>query len=157
MGAPAPQNWGDMKRLLLGLALMTQLAAAKGLNVTSMLGPHSPQGEWDPSVSWDAHALWTVDQMVMAGPGVGYEGGPGAYLPVTAKLMVRLPAGRQAMPYVDGELGVAVRDVLSESFLAWKFGAGIDQKLGDRSSILVGGGFQTHEQFYLRVGLLLEL
>jgi hypothetical protein len=157
MGSLASKGKCRMRKLLLGLALTAQLVAAKGLVVTSMLGPHSPQGEWDPSVSWNVHALWTLDQMVMAGPGVGYEGGAGAYLPVTGKLMVRLPAGKQAMPYVDGELGLAVRDVLSDSFLAWKFGAGIDQKLGDRSSVLVGGGFQTHEQFYLRVGLLLEL
>ena len=122
-----------------------------------MVGPTSKLGEWDPSVAWDVHLLWNIDQMVTLGPGVGYDGGPDTYVPVTGKLMVRLPFGKQALPYLDGELGAGVRDVISESFVAWRCGAGVDQKLGDRSSILLGGGFQNRGRYYARAGLLVEL
>jgi len=146
-----------MKRLALAVLLLASLGAARGFNVTGFVGPTSKTGNWDPSVAWGVHALWNIDQMVLLGAGLGYEGETSAYLPVTGRLMVRLPYGRQTMPYVDGDMGVGVRDVLTESFLTWKAGLGIDQKLGDRSSLLVGAGLQSRNRYYTRVGLLLEL
>lgn len=145
-----------MKRVLLACLLFASLAAARTYSLVGTVGPTSKIGDWDPSVAWNVHLLWNIDQMVMLGPGVGYEGESHSYMPVTGKLMVRLPIGRQALPYLDGELGAGVRDVLSESFLAWKCGAGVDQKLGDRSSILLGSGFQNHHRYYIRAGLLVE-
>jgi hypothetical protein len=139
--------------LALGLAVAAQ---SRTLSIVGYAGPTSPDGHWNPSLSWDVHALWNVDQMVMLGPGLGYESGKDACMPLTGRLMVRLPVGRQAMPFIDGEMGAGIRNVLTESELAWKAGVGIDQKLGDRSSLLLGGGFQFRGRYYLRTGLLLE-
>jgi hypothetical protein len=146
-----------MKAFLLLCLVLAGLSGARDLDLMGYVGPTSPDGKWDPSVAWNVHAMWNIDQMVLAGTGLGYEGGNDAYLPLTGRLMVRLPFGRQALPFVDGELGVGVKDVLSQSLLVWKAGGGVDQKLGDHSSLLMGGGFQTHGRFYLRAGLLLEL
>ncbi|MEN9353498.1 MAG: hypothetical protein RL318_823 [Fibrobacterota bacterium] len=146
-----------MNRIVLLISLLASAGMARDFNVTGVVGPTSKAGKWDPSVAWNVHALWNVDQMVLVGAGVGYEGETSSYLPVTGRLMVRLPYGRQTLPFVDGDMGVGVRNVLSESFLAWKAGIGIDQKLGDRSSLLLGSGFQSRNRFYIRTGLLLEL
>lgn len=146
-----------MRKILLAMALLISLASARSFQVTGYVGPTSKVGKWDPSVAWNVHALWGIDQMVMVGAGAGYEGEESSYMPVTGRLMVRLPFGRQTLPFADGEMGVGVRNVLSESFLAWKAGGGIDQKLGDRSSLLIGAGLQSRNRYYTRVGLLLEL
>lgn len=146
-----------MRKILLALALLSGLASARSFQMTGYVGPTSKVGKWDPSVAWNVHGMWGIDQMVMVGAGAGYEGEASSYMPVTGRLMVRLPFGRQMLPFVDGEMGVGVRDVLSESFLAWKAGGGIDQKLGDRSSLLIGAGLQSRNRYYTRVGLLLEL
>ena len=157
MGQAQSPKVPGLKRLLLAIALLPGLSAARDFNVMGAVGPTSKVGEWDPSVAWGVHALWNVDQMVLLGAGIGYEGESSTYRPVTGRLMVRLPYGRQTLPFVDGDMGVGVRNVLTDSFLAWKAGVGIDQKLGDRSSLLLGGGFQSRNRFYLRTGLLLEL
>jgi len=91
-----------MKRLLLVCLVFASLAVARTYSLVGMVGPTSKIGNWDPSVAWNVHLLWNIDQMVMLGPGVGYEGESHSYMPVTGKLMVRLPIGRQALPYLDG-------------------------------------------------------
>ncbi len=143
--------------LFLAVLLTSGAFAGHPYSLVTMVGPTSHTGDWDPSIAWEAHLLWNIDQMVMIGPGAGYEGEPHTYVPVSGKLMVRLPVGKQLMPYLEGEMGAGVRNVLSESFLAWKCGAGLDQKLGDRSSLLASGGFQNHGRYYLHAGLLIEL
>jgi len=141
--------------LLLSLVVA---AGAKGMSFTGYVGGSTPWGEMDPSAGWSVHALWRIDQMVAAGVGAGYVVLPGTdAAEVSSRLQVRLPVGKQIMPFADGEAGVGIRPVLEESMFLWRFGGGIDLKLGDRSSLLVGVGSMARARAYGRVGLLLEL
>ncbi|MCB9495752.1 MAG: hypothetical protein H6686_02590 [Fibrobacteria bacterium] len=147
-----------MRRFLLTCLMAVSFAGAKGVSLTGYAGGSSPWGDMDPSTAWSVHALWRIDQMVAAGVGAGYLTLPGTDVAeTTARLQVRLPAGKQLMPFLEGESGVGIRPVLVQSIFVWRFGGGMDLKLGDRSSLLVGGGAMTRGRAYGRVGLLLEL
>lgn len=146
-----------MKALALLLVLAASLAA-KGVSLTGYVGGSTPWGEMDPAAGWSVHALWRIDQMVAAGLGAGYVVLPGTDAAETSsRLQVRLPLGKQIMPFLEGEAGVGIRPVLEESMFLWRFGGGVDLKLGDRSSLLVGMGSMARSRAYGRVGLLLEL
>lgn len=146
-----------MKTAALLLALVV-CAGAKGLSLTGYVGGSTPWGEMDPAAGWSVHALWRIDQMVAAGAGAGYVVLPGTdAAEASSRLQVRLPLGKQILPFLEGEAGVGIRPVLEESMFLWRFGGGMDLKLGDRSSLLVGAGSMARSRAYGRVGLLLEL
>ncbi len=147
-----------MKRLGPVFALAVSCACAGGTSWEGFVGASTPHGEWEPRVSWSVAALSRIDQMVAAGLAVGYEAIPrhpaGS---AAARLQVRLPFGRQLLPYLQSEAGAGIRPMLEDSYFLWKLGGGFDLKLGDRSSLLLEGGAQTWGRTYGRVGLLLEL
>lgn len=147
-----------MKAVLaaVGLAMVTSFAG--GTSYEAFVGASTPHGEWEPRVSWSLAALHRIDQMVAAGVAAGYEAIPGhSGASLTSRLQVRLPFGRQILPYLQSEAGVGIRPVLEDSYFLWKLGGGLDIKLGDRSSLLLEGGVQTWGRTYGRAGLLLEL
>lgn len=138
--------------------LAASTLVAKGLTLTGYVGGSSPRGEMEPEPSWSVHALWRIDQMVAAGVGGGYVTQPGTDVAeLSSRLQVRLPLGRQLMPFVEGEAGAGLRPVLEESMFLWRFGGGLDLKLGDKSSLLAGAGLFAQGRMYARLGLLLEL
>lgn len=133
------------------------MASARGFLVEGFVNAASPEDAWDFRSDWSVHGLAQLDQMVAAGLGFGYEAVPAhpAGL-IDSRLQVRLPLGRQALPYLDVEAGAGLRPMLEDSYFAWKMGGGMDLKLGDRSSILVGMGKAVFGRWYARIGLLLE-
>lgn len=138
--------------------LLASSIFAKGFTLTGYVGGSTPGGDMDPGPSWSIHALWRIDQMVAAGVGGGYVSLPGTDVTeVSSRLQVRLPVGSQLMPFVEGESGVGMRPVLEESIFLWRFGGGLDLKLGDKSSLIAGGGIMARGRVYARLGLLLEL
>lgn len=131
---------------------------AKPMLLEGFVQSGSSVGDWNPRLSWSVHGLAQVDQMVAAGVGFGYEAVPGRPAGLAGgRMQVRLPIGRQALPYLDVEAGVGIRPVLEDSYLLWKLGGGLDLKLGDHSSLLAGAGLAAVGRMYGRLGLLLEL
>jgi len=129
-----------------------------GTSYEAFVGASTPNGDWSPRVAWSVGVLHRLDQMVAAGVSAGYEAIPThSAVSLTSRLQVRLPFGRQALPYLQAEAGAGIRPVLEDSYFLWKLGGGLDLKLGDRSSLLVDGGWQSFGRVYGRVGLLLEL
>lgn len=148
-----------MKKTILVVAFCAAVAqAASGVSLEGFVGSSSRLGEWSHRPAWSVAALHRVDQMVAIGVAAGYEAIPthpaGS---VTSRLQVRLPFGRQVLPYLQGEAGVGIRPVLEDSYFLWKLGGGFDLKLGDRSSLLVESGWQSYGRYIGRLGLLLEL
>jgi len=147
-----------MKALLAGLVLLAAVARAGGTSYEGFVGASAPQGEWEPRVAWSVGVLHRIDQMVAAGVAAGYEAIPShSAASATSRLQVRLPFGRQLLPYLQAEAGAGIRPVLEDTYFLWKLGGGLDLKLGDRSSLLLEGGVQTWGRTYGRAGLLLEL
>lgn len=147
-----------MRIFTLVLLVATAALQAKGITLTGYVGGSSPRGEMEPEPAWSIHALWRIDQMVAAGIGAGYVTIPGTDVAETSsRLQVRLPLGRQLMPFVEGEAGLGLRPVLEETIFLWRFGGGLDLKLGDKSSLVAGGGIMARDRMYARLGLLLEL
>lgn len=145
-----------MKALVLFLGLCGWAGAA-GVSLEGMLGEASPRGEWSPRTNWSVHALYRFDQMVLFGPGVGYEGlGGRSGVMADAKLQVRLPVGRALMPYLAVETGAGFRPHWEDTYFLWRAGGGLDLKLGDRSSLLAEGGWTGSHHYYMRLGLLLD-
>ncbi len=147
-----------MNRWVIFLGLLASVVSAEGLSLEGFVGSSSKLGQWDHSVAWSVGSLYRIDQMVAAGVAAGYEGIPthGAGS-LTSRLQVRLPFGRQAMPYLQAEAGAGIRPVLEDSYFLWKMGGGVDLKLGDRSSLIAEAGWQTFGRYLGRIGLLLEL
>lgn len=145
-------------RSLLLSCLLAAGAWCKPLLVEGFVQSGTSVGDWNPRLSWSVHGLAQLDQMVAAGVGFGYEAVPGRPAgSAGARMQVRLPIGRQALPYLDVESGVGIRPVLEDSYLLWKLGGGVDLKLGDHSSLLAGAGLAAVGRMYGRLGLLLEL
>ena len=146
-----------MKRGLFALLLLATILHAGGLSMEGLVGTASPIGESSYRTNWSVHALYRFDQMVLFGPGIGYESIPRrpAGL-VDGKLQVRLPLGRQLLPYLAVETGAGLRPHLEDSYFFWRGGGGLDLKLGDRSSILAEGGWAAYHRYYARLGLLLD-
>lgn len=147
-----------MKIVAIALALSASLALADGLSLEGFVGSSSRLGEWDHRAAWSVAALYRIDQMVAAGVAAGYDAIPvrpaGS---LTSRLQVRLPFGRQAMPYLQAEAGAGIRPMLEDSYFLWKMGGGFDLKLGDHSSLLAEAGWETYGRYIGRLGLLLEL
>ena len=147
-----------MKKILPALACAACVASADGLSLEGFVGSSSPLGHWDHRVNWSVAGLYRIDQMVAAGIAVGYDAIPTRPVgSATSRLQVRLPFGRQVLPYLQCEAGAGIRPVLEDSYFLWKLGGGFDLKLGDRSSLLAESGWQTWGRYYGRIGLLLEL
>ena len=130
-----------MKVIGLLLLAFCGWAGAAGVSLEGMLGEASPTNE-----------------MVLFGPGIGYEGlagRPGVM--ADAKLQVRLPVGRALMPYLAVETGAGFRPHWEDTYFLWRAGGGLDLKLGDRSSLLAEGGWTDYHRYYMRLGLLLDL
>jgi hypothetical protein len=147
-----------LKAILAGLVLTATSSWAGGTSYEAFVGASTPDGEWTPRVAWSVGALHRIDQMVAAGVTAGYDAVPKhSAVSATSRLQVRLPFGRQILPYLQAEAGAGIRPVLEDTYFLWKLGGGFDLKLGDRSSLLLEGGVQTWGRTYGRVGLLLEL
>lgn len=148
-----------MKKTILVVAFAADLAsAANGISLEGFVGSSSRLGEWNHRPSWSFGALYRVDQMVALGAAAGYDAIPTRPAgSATTRLQVRLPFGRQVLPYLQGEAGVGIRPVLEDSYFLWKLGGGFDLKLGDRSSLLVESGWESYGRYIARLGLLLEL
>jgi len=149
-----------MKKTILGVTFSVALASAAsgGLSLEGFVGSSSRVGQWNHRPAWSLGALYRVDQMVALGAAAGYEAIPthpaGS---LTSRLQVRLPFGRQVLPYLQAEAGAGIRPVLEDSYFLWKLGGGFDLKLGDRSSLLVESGWESYGRYIGRLGLLLEL
>jgi hypothetical protein len=147
-----------LRAIWTGLVLATSAAWSTGTSYEAFVGASTPNGDWSPRVAWSVGALHRLDQMVAVGVTAGYEAIPThSAASVTSRLQVRLPFGRQLLPYLQAEAGAGIRPVLEDTYFLWKFGGGLDLKLGDRSSLLLDGGWQTFGRVYGRMGLLLEL
>lgn len=147
-----------MKIRWLALGLSATPLFAGGLSLEGFVGATTQNREWNPRTAWSVAALTRIDQMVAAGIVAGYDAiptHPAASL--TSRLQVRLPFGRQVLPYLQAEGGAGIRPVLEDTYFLWKLGGGFDLKLGDRSSLLAEAGWQTFGRTYGRLGLLLEL
>jgi len=144
-------------RILSLLLCLAAFGSAAGLSLEGMGGVAVPQGDWSPRANWSVHALYRFDQMVLFGPGIGYEGVSGRPSGMLdGKLQVRLPIGRTLMPYLAGEAGAGLRPNFGSSYFLWRAGGGLDLKLGDRSSLLAESGWSSFHRYYLRAGLLLD-
>ena len=145
-------------KLLVAVLGLAGTASAGGYSVEAMLGTASTTQWWEPATNWSGHLLYRFDQMILFGPGIGYEGATGKPSGMAdGKLQVRLPVGRQLLPYLAGEAGVALRPHVEDSWFLWRLGGGLDLKLGDRSSLLAESGWTALDRWYLRGGLLLDL
>jgi len=146
-----------MRFKAIALLCLSGVLHAHGVSLEGLVGAASPRGESSYRANWSVHALYRFDQMVLFGPGVGYEAIPGrpAGL-VDGKLQVRLPLGRQVLPYLAFESGAGLRPHLEDSYFFWRGGAGADLKLGDRSSLLAEAGWAAYHRCYGRLGLLLD-
>jgi hypothetical protein len=146
-----------MRRLTALVALLAASLLAQGISLEGLVGTASPIGSPGYRANWSVHALYRFDQMVLFGPGFGYEGLPGRPAGVAdGKLQVRLPIGRQLMPYMTVEAGAGLRPHLEDSYFLWRGGGGADLKLGDRSSLLAECGWAAFGRYYGRLGLLLD-
>lgn len=138
--------------------LAAGMVSAGGVSLEGFVGSSSRLGQWDHQAAWSVGALYRIDQMVAAGLAAGYESIPthpaGS---LTSRLQVRLPFGRQVLPYLQTEAGAGIRPMLEDSYFLWKLGGGFDLKLGDRSSLLAESGWESYGRYYGRLGLLLEL
>lgn len=146
-----------MRALRAGV-LLAAAAFAGGTSYQGFVGASTPSGDWSPRVAWSVGALHRIDQMVAAGVMAGYDAVPHhSAASLVSRLQVRLPIGRQILPYLQSEAGAGIRPVLEDTYFLWKLGGGLDIKLGDRSSLLLEGGVQTWGRTFGRAGLLLEL
>jgi hypothetical protein len=156
MDRPAP--FALLKALPALLLLVAGSASAAGWNMEALVGTASPTRWWDPRTNWSVHAMYEFDQMVLVGPGIGYEGATAKPAGMAdAKLQVRLPVGRQLLPYLAAEAGAALRPHVEDTWFLWRTGGGLDLKLGDRSCLLVEGGRAALSRWYARAGLLLDI
>ncbi|MFC1584932.1 hypothetical protein ACFL5V_05245 [Fibrobacterota bacterium] len=110
----------------------------------------------DPSVSfaYSVYLYYKFDEQVMLGLNSGQQQ---QGIPVLGSVYMRLPLGSVFMPVATGDLGYFMHD--QDSGLLWKAGGGIDWKNGERSSILLLGGYEkkgAEANIYSRLGLLLE-
>ena len=147
-----------MKNGFVALALVAGVSSAGGLSLEGFVGSSSKLGLWYHQPAWSVGALYRLDQMVAVGAAAGYESIPTRPAgSLASRLQVRLPFGRQVLPYLQAEAGAGIRPVLEDSYFLWKLGGGFDLKLGDRSSLLAESGWQSFGRYYGRLGLLLEL
>lgn len=155
MDGPTPI--GANVRLFPLLLCLAGFGFGSGLSLEGMGGMAVPQGDWSPRTNGSVYALYRFDQMVLFGPGIGYEGVSGRPAGMLdGKLQVRLPIGRTLMPYLAGEAGAGLRPDFGSSYFLWRAGVGLDLKLGDRSSLLAESGWSTFHRYDLRAGLLLD-
>jgi hypothetical protein len=146
-----------MKFKAIALLCFCGVLHAQGVSLEGLVGVASPVGETSYRANWSVHALYRFDQMVLFGPGIGYEGIPMRPAGIAdGKLQVRLPLGRQLLPYVAMEAGAGLRPHLEDSYFFWRGGGGLDLKLGDRSSLLAEAGWTAYHRYYGRLGLLLD-
>jgi len=135
-------------------------AKAPSVAFDATLGTLFPKEDFPSEAHLDftAHLWYPFDQMVFLGIGSGIQQiGANKQIPIVASASVRLPIGGQILPFVSGDVGHSVGE---DAQFQWRAGGGLDIKNGDRSSLLVAGGYQSFAElgghFYLRGGLLLE-
>ena len=149
---------GAFLKIFVLLLALSGTSRAGGYSVEGMVGTASYRDWWDHHANWSIYLMRDFDQMVLFGPGIGYEGAAGKPAGMaTGKLQVRLPLGRQLLPYLSGEAGAALRPHIEDSWFLWRVGGGADLKLGDRSSLLAEGGVAALDRWYARLGLILDL
>ena len=114
----------------------------------------------DFNMSFYGHLWYPIDQMVFAGLGVGYQELDNVgYVPLSGSLWVRLPIGRTVLPIATGDFGYMLG---KDNQMFWRAGGGLDIKNGDRTSIIVSGGYQflNHSgngYIYIQAGILIEM
>lgn len=145
--------------LVLSLSFIVPNAAeaSNSLAISADIGTMNQSiGKFNLDV--DAHVWYPFDQMVFLGVGSGYESvGSYYYVPVTASIWLRLPIGSTILPVLTGDYGYTFGN---DKRLVWKLGGGADIKNGDRSSIIITGGYERLRKrdayVYVHAGLLLE-
>jgi hypothetical protein len=147
-----------IKKILLLISFVFTCAQAE-LGLSATLGSISPKHNFsDLHLDFNGNLWYQFDQMVFLGAGSGIQTfGGEQYIPALGSIFMRLPIGGQILPVATGDIGYSFG---SESQSLWRAGGGFDIKNGDRSSLLLLGGYQSFAKFgayvYLRAGLLLE-
>ncbi|MBF0430132.1 MAG: hypothetical protein HQK83_02550 [Fibrobacteria bacterium] len=106
------------------------------------------------SFAFSVYGYYKFDEQILLGITSGQEQ---SGVPVTANLLMRLPFGRIILPFFTGDMGYYYHSNNAATML--RAGGGLDWKNGERSSILLMGGYQkigSTEGLYSRIGLLLE-
>lgn len=146
--------------LLVVLLLGPGSERALAWGVSASIGSQVPQGAYtDFALDFSSHLWWHHDAMVLLGIGSGViRVNEEQKVPIFSSIFIRLPIGAQILPIVSGDWGYAIND--GPGRFVWRAGGGLDIKNGDRSSLLVQGGYKWWQglgnYFYLRAGLLLE-
>jgi hypothetical protein len=135
-------------------------AKAPSIAMDVSVGTLVPKEDFPSAAHLDfsGHLWYPFDQMVFLGIGSGIQQiGGSKQIPIVASTSVRLPIGGQILPFLSGDVGHSVGE---DAQFQWRAGGGLDIKNGDRSSLIVAGGYQSFADlggfFYLRGGLLLE-
>lgn len=146
--------------LLIGMVFSFSTPAnATGIAMDASVGSLMPAGQFsDPNLDFTGHLWYKFDQMVFFGASSGIQTmGRDRHIPMLASMWLRLPFGGQILPVGTADWGYHFGDAPQ---FVWKLGGGLDIKNGDRSSILVLGGYQKFRDlggyYYMRAGLLLE-
>ncbi|MGL1935456.1 MAG: hypothetical protein OCD01_10560 [Fibrobacterales bacterium] len=148
-----------MKQLIIItlISLASSFAASNALDFTlGTINPGTDKTAFNLDFSGNYWYQW--DQMVLLGGGGGVQqfGNKRSYQALLGGIF-RLPIGGQMLPIITGNWGYSFGQ--RGEFL-YKAGGGFDLKLGDNSSLLAVGGYQsnthTGSYIYLRGGILLE-
>ena len=137
----------------------TKHADAFDLALDASIGSLAPKDDISsPNLDFSGHIWYKFDQMVFFGVSSGIQTmGSNRHIPLMGAAEIRLPIGGQILPIVTGDVGYQLGD---DPQFAWRAGGGLDIKNGDRSSLLLLGGYQRFRNlgafYYLRAGLSLE-
>ena len=138
-------------RLLILILLIFQVSTA-GLAVSAAAGMSH---ESSISFAYSMYLYYKFDEQVLLGMNAGQQQGG---IPMLGSLYMRLPFGSVFMPVFIGDIGYFLHE--DDDGVMLKAGGGIDWKNGERSSILLFGGYEKIQgrqgNIYSRVGLLLE-
>lgn len=163
---------------VLWVLLFLSISSFAGLGISPEFGTiaeniknsETDEVETEFRTDFVARFYWSLDQMVLLGPSLGYrsfevedEVGETERVreyPLTGVIFIRLPIGRVLMPALTGEWGYVIGR--EDKQWIWRYGLVGDMKLGDRTSLLLSSGFEQNvgEQrpyaLWIRGGLLFE-
>lgn len=141
-----------MKWCLIILTLVFSQVSAGKIAVSAAGGMSHASSH---TFAYSVYAYYKFDEQVLLGLHSGQQQGG---IPILGSLYMRLPLGSVFLPFLIGDLGYFMHE--DDSGLMWKGGMGIDWKNGERTCILLFGGYEKvldrKGNIYSRVGLLLE-
>jgi hypothetical protein len=144
---------------LLSVYLLTGLSFARGLALDASIGSVTKSDDiLSSNLDVSAHLWYKFDQMIFVGGSSGIQMiGDYRHIPALGSVWLRLPFGGRVLPVATADAGYNFGD---DPQFVWRGGGGLDIKNGDRSSILVLGGYERFAKlgghYYLRAGFLLE-